>query len=233
MGTYRSTSAKLAIPEDKLAPLLTAMEAHRIASGYVWQHGDVRRAVADPFSLADLLLEHLGCNVDDWKADWGDTTSWWEGAADNRVMILSFGCSESGSHADGLDALLATLAAHGVTGTLEHNEDDRDYFRHRLAAGAVHHDGRLDDLYEGDVVLWVGQMQDHDDTAMDVIVHGHTEELAAAALAAEARTRYQALADAGEVPTGLIVDGTNDDDVLAVWEKHVAGAPHEVRPVTY
>jgi uncharacterized protein YciI len=233
MGTYRSTSGQLTIPEDKLASLFTAVEAHRIASGYVWQRGDARRAVADPFSLADLLLEQLGCNVDDWKDDWGDTTSWREGAADNRELIVSFGCSESGSHGDGLGALLATLAAHGVTGTLEHNEDDRDYFRHRLAAGTVHRDGRLDDLYEGDVVLWVGQMKDHDDTAMDVIVHGRTEALAAAALAAEARTRYQALAAAGEVPAELIVNETSDTDVLAVWEKHVAGAPHVVRRVIY
>lgn len=230
MGTYRSTNANLVIPTARLASLLTAVDDFLATSGYVWPSGDADRHV-DEATLADLLLEHLGSRVDD--CDELDESSWTAIAEGDGSKTLTFGFHDGGCHRDRLGELLAILAAHGVTGTLEHNEDDRDFYRHRLAAGTVHLEDRLDHFYAGDIVLWVGQMQHHDDMADDVIVHAHSEDLAVAALATEARTRLHDLAADGVIQTGLIVDGTNDADVLAVWEKVIAGSPHTVRPITY
>jgi hypothetical protein len=226
MGSNLYTSGSVTIPASRIGALAEALEVLRSeVAGGVLDKFDTS-TVATAQHVAEFLLELAGGSAVETRYGYcnGEASSHLTQSGHHAICV-SVG---EGREQPGWASALRLLAGHGVTGEFEHENDEAQKWRDRIVDGEMRDEDGLGDYYVGDTIAWIGQMQEIDDTAMDLVVTTRTEQQAVAALADAARARN--LEMAGEVEPDAIPDNAGDVDVLEIW-KRIAGVEYSVRPV--
>ncbi|MGB3673001.1 MAG: hypothetical protein WA988_01000 [Candidatus Nanopelagicales bacterium] len=226
MGSSLYTSGSVTIPASRIGALAEAFEVLRSeVVGDVLDKFDTSPVVTSQH-VAEFLLELAGGSAVETRYGYcnGEASSH-QAQSGHHAICVAVG---EGRAQPGWASALRLLAEHGAAGEFEHENDEAQKWRDRIVDGEMRGEDGLDDYFVGDTIAWIGQMQEIDDTAMDLVVTTRTQQQAVAALADAARARNIEME--GEVEPDAIPDNVGDLDVLEIW-KRIAGVEYSVRPV--
>ncbi|NKS56260.1 hypothetical protein GS504_01355 [Rhodococcus hoagii] len=228
------TSGSTTIDKDRISGLAEDLESHRATRAHRWGDGNSDRRVCCPLTIAGYILETAGgvasfnmnsysCTGEFSVTDLNDNALTLYVHVDDETL---WNRVDEGAP-DPWESLVEILAAHGARGEFNRGNDDGGW-RVRIEGG-VHRERRIDDLYEGDVVTWAGQLQAVDD-GLDEIAFADRPEDAVRALALLARAHHSEFLHSGRIPASRLTEGMDDHAILAEWAR-LTGCKHRVQPV--
>lgn len=139
------TSGTITIPTRAIDTLIAAIN----------EHFDFDADLIDANDLARCLYTTATRSVDG-RIQLGDQVEA-SSHSDTTAITLVTESSEATEDNTEWRELLLVAAAHGADGTFRH--EGKSKWRIRLADGTVHDDILFEDLYRGDIITYVGQIQ--------------------------------------------------------------------------
>ncbi|MEU6562517.1 hypothetical protein [Nocardia nova] len=139
------TSGTITIPTCAIDTLIAAVN----------EHFDFDADLIDVNDLAHCLYATATRSIDD-QIQLGDQAEANAHGDTTTITLITEGSEATEDNTEWRELLLVT-ARHGADGTFHHEGDDK--WRIRIADGAVHDDLPLEDVYQGDIITYVGQMQ--------------------------------------------------------------------------
>ncbi|MFD6356638.1 hypothetical protein [Nocardia tengchongensis] len=172
-------------------------------------------AVATANELAALLVDLAGGDAStSWSMDETDVV-----CVDDQVIVSI--TVNNGELSDHWMAMAAVLAERGAVGEFTHRaEDSNELWRTRFADGAAHDENKIDDNFEGDTVIAIGQIQRTD--GLDLLVTNSDVAEVVSALLDELQSR---------APEHRPGGGLGGRDLLVAWATR-AQIRWEIREVT-